>query len=186
MRGQSITVENIGKTVTEGFEKVSSNVRDYVNSDKSRSVFRKAADVFVEIIGVLLKVAAVLAGVALFPALLVMLLVAVALVVALIVGGVGGGFGLLYHLMPHAQWDYPEWILAAGGLCIILLIALPVIGVLYSLFGHIFKLKPLPRALRISLIIVWIVALLVNLYIVSRYGIPLWGWGREINLVVNS
>ena len=34
MRGQSVTLENIGKTVTDGFEKVSNNVNDYMSSDK--------------------------------------------------------------------------------------------------------------------------------------------------------
>ena len=41
MRGQSVTLENIGKTVTDGFEKVSNNVNNYMSSDKPRSFLQK-------------------------------------------------------------------------------------------------------------------------------------------------
>ena len=43
MRGQSVTLENIGKTVTDGFEKVSNNVNDYMSSDKPRSFLQKTS-----------------------------------------------------------------------------------------------------------------------------------------------
>ncbi|MDR1937792.1 MAG: PspC domain-containing protein [Tannerellaceae bacterium] len=180
MRGESITIENIGKTVTDGFEKVSANVKDYVNSDKPRTAFQKIADAIVEIIGVLVKVVAVLLAIVLFPVLLVLLLVVIVVVIALIIGGVGGGFGLLYHLMPSTEWNilynYPEWIWAITGVCTILLIALPVIALLYTVCSQIFKFKPLPYALRVSLIVLWFIALAANLFIVSRYGIPFWDW----------
>ncbi|MDR1918059.1 MAG: PspC domain-containing protein [Tannerellaceae bacterium] len=178
MRGESVTIENIGKTVTDGFEKVSSNVRDYVNSDKSRSALQKIADGIVEIIGVLLKVAAVLLAVVLFPILLVLLLVVVVVIIALIIGGIGGGFGLLSQLMPSTEWSilyhYPEWIWALASVCTILLFALPIIAILYTVCSQIFKFKPLPYALRVFLIVLWFLALAANIFIVSRYGIPFW------------
>lgn len=37
MRGEAVTVENIGKTVTDGFEKVGNGVNEYIRSDKPRS-----------------------------------------------------------------------------------------------------------------------------------------------------
>ena len=42
MRGKSVTLETIGQTVTDGFEKVSNNVNDYISSDKPRSLDRKS------------------------------------------------------------------------------------------------------------------------------------------------
>ena len=51
MRGESVTLENIGKTVTDGFEKVSNNVNDYISSDKPRTCFQKFADLFVNVVG---------------------------------------------------------------------------------------------------------------------------------------
>lgn len=37
MRGEAVTVDNIGKTVTGGFEKVANGVNDYMRSDKPRT-----------------------------------------------------------------------------------------------------------------------------------------------------
>lgn len=67
MRGKSVTLETIGQTVTDGFEKVSSNVNDYISSDKPRNFFQKLADLFVTVFGFLLKFGAVLAGIILLP-----------------------------------------------------------------------------------------------------------------------
>ncbi|MDR1555497.1 MAG: PspC domain-containing protein [Tannerellaceae bacterium] len=183
MRGESVTVENIGKTVTDGFEKMSANVKDYVNSDKPRTAFQKVADAFVEVIGVLLKVAAVLLGIVLFPMLLVLLFVFIVVILALIIGSVGGGFGLLYHLMPSAEWQflhhYPEWLWAIFSICSILVIALPVIAILYTVCSHIFKFKPFPPALRGALILLWFIALAANIYLLSRYGGTFWDWSHH-------
>ena len=41
MRGESVTIENIGKTVTNGFEKVSNKANEYINSDKPRTALQK-------------------------------------------------------------------------------------------------------------------------------------------------
>ena len=49
MRGENITVENIGKTVTDGFERVSNNISDYVKSGQPRTFLQKAADLPTEI-----------------------------------------------------------------------------------------------------------------------------------------
>ncbi|MDR1257853.1 MAG: PspC domain-containing protein [Tannerellaceae bacterium] len=183
MRGESITVENIGKTVTDGFERVSSNVRDYVNSGKPRSTFQKIGDGIVDIIGVLLKVAVILLGIVLLPVFLVLLFVFVVVIIALIAGSVGGGFGLLYSLIPSTEWHllhtYPEWMWIIVSICTILLIAIPVIAILYSICSVIFKFKPLPQVWRISMIVIWILALAANIFIFSRYGLSALEWGHD-------
>lgn len=43
MRGEAVTVDNIGKTVTGGFEKVANGVNDYMRSDKPRTFLQKLA-----------------------------------------------------------------------------------------------------------------------------------------------
>ena len=184
MRGESITIENIGKAVTDSFDKMSADIKGYVSSEKSRSLFQKVADSFVEVIGVLLKVAAVLLGIVLFPVLLVLLFAFVVVIIALVIGSVGGGFGLLYHLLPSAEWqmlhNYPEWIWATVSICSILLIGLPVIAILYTVCSRIFNFKPAPPALRVSLIVLWFVALAANIYLFSRYGGIFWEWDRHV------
>jgi phage shock protein PspC (stress-responsive transcriptional regulator) len=179
MRGESITVENIGKTVTDGFERVSNNVNDYINSGKPRTAFQRMADGFVEVLGVILKVIAVLIGIILFPPLLFALFIIFIVIIALVAGGVGGGFGLLYHLIPSADWNilnqYPEWTLLVTSICAVLLIGLPVISILYAICSQIFKFKPLPNGVKWALLALWFIALGLNIFFVVRYGIPFWG-----------
>ncbi|MDR2810692.1 MAG: PspC domain-containing protein [Tannerellaceae bacterium] len=178
MRGESITVENIGKTVTDGFEKVVTNIKDYADSPQSRTLFQKVADTFVAIIGVFLKVAAILLGIILFPVVLVLLFVFIVIIIALIIGGIGGGFGLLYALVPSAEYfifqNYPEWMWAVFSLCGILLLVLPILAILYTVCSRIFNFKPFPPALRVVLIVLWFIALAANLFILFRYGNSFW------------
>jgi phage shock protein PspC (stress-responsive transcriptional regulator) len=180
MRGESITIENIGKTVTDGFEKMSANVKDYVNSDKSRTAFQKTADTFVEVIAVCMKVVATVLGILLFPVLLVLLFAFVAVIIALIVGVAGGGFGLLYALVPSSEWfvlqHYPEWTWVTVSISTILVIALPILSVLYAVCGGIFHFKPLPVALKVFLVILWFIALAANIFVLSTYGRHFWEW----------
>lgn len=51
MKGAAINVENIGKTVTDGFEKVN----DYVRSDRPRSILQKIGEGIVSVAGFLIK-----------------------------------------------------------------------------------------------------------------------------------
>lgn len=159
MRGKSVTLETIGQTVTSGFEKVSSNVNDYISSDKPRSFFQKLADLFVAVFGFLLKFLAIVAAIIMFPPLLIVVFVLLIVTAALI----GGGAGVLYHLSPFGMDLYsgaPIYMVVIGCIGTILLIGIPAIALLYGICGPIFKLKPLPVPARWTLLILWIVALI--------------------------
>ena len=69
MRGEEVTMENIGKTVTDGFEKVANGVNDYMRSDKPRSFLQKLADAFVAIAGFILKACLILLAIICSPVL---------------------------------------------------------------------------------------------------------------------
>ena len=56
MHGKAVTIENIGKTVTDGFERVADGVNNYMNSGKPRTFLQKVGDVFVSIAAVLFKI----------------------------------------------------------------------------------------------------------------------------------
>jgi phage shock protein PspC (stress-responsive transcriptional regulator) len=174
MRGESVTIENIGKTVTDGFERFSSGVNDYVNSEKSRSFLQKCADAVVKIIGGILKVIFVLLGIVLLPLLLFARFVIVVVAIALIIGGIGGGFGLLYHLIPAANWTmlsiYPTWLLIITSNLTILLIGIPVIAAIYSICSYIFKFKPLSNGFKGGLVILWFLALGAGIVVAVLYG----------------
>ena len=51
MRGEPINMENIGRTVTEGFDKVN----DYVHSEKPRSFLHQLGNLIVKIAGFIIK-----------------------------------------------------------------------------------------------------------------------------------
>ena len=179
MKGESVTVENIGKTVTDGFEKVSNNVNEYISSGKPRTVLQKIADTFVDILGVVLKVTVVLLGILLFPPLLLTLFVLLIVVIALVVAGLGGGFGILYHLLPSANWGmlntYPEWMLILASISTILLIGIPILSALYAICSSIFKLKPLHSGVKITLLVLWFASVVANIFFAVNYGIPFGG-----------
>lgn len=78
MRGEPINVENIGRTVTDGFEKVN----DYVHSEKPRSALQKLGNGVVAVFGFLLKLCLVLLLICCAPFLLVGLVVLSALLMA--------------------------------------------------------------------------------------------------------
>jgi phage shock protein PspC (stress-responsive transcriptional regulator) len=181
MRGEHVTVENIGKTVTDGFRKVSSSVNDYVSSDRPRTALQRCGDTFVEILGVLMKIAVIILGIILVPPLLLLLFILIIVIVALVFGG---GAGLLYHIMPSTDWNwisaYPDYLVAIGSISTILLIGIPILTVIYAICSQVFKYKPLPKGVKWALLIIWVISLLTNIYLSVRYGIPLWRDGHHV------
>lgn len=173
MRGQSVTLENIGKTVTDGFEKVSSNVNDYISSDKPRSFLQKLADLFVGVIGFILKFLAILVGIIVLPVLLLIVFVLIVIIFALIIGGTG----VLYHLSPFGMDLYagaPIPLAIMGCISFILLIGIPVFALVYAICGQLFNLKQLPVPARWTLVILWILSLILSATYFFQTGINGW------------
>jgi phage shock protein PspC (stress-responsive transcriptional regulator) len=173
MRGKSVTLENIGKTVTDSFEKVSSNVNDYISSDKPRSFLQKLADLFVGVIGFILKFLAILIGIIVLPALLLIVFVLIVVIFALIVGGTG----VLYHLSPFGMDLYsgaPIPLVIMGCISFILLIGIPVFALAYAICGQLFNLKQLAVPARWTLVILWFLALILSITYFFQTGINGW------------
>lgn len=186
MRGESVTIENIGKTVTDGFEKVSNNVNEYVNSGKPRNTLQKLGDAFVTIIGAIIKVLGVLIGIILLPPILIILFVLVVVFFAMIVALLGGGIGILGVLMPFADWNilssYPETSLLLASISSILLIGIPIIALVYLIGGQAFNWKPMSSGMKWTLLILWIIALISSIIFANNIG-PLWdNWHYWDNL----
>ena len=112
MRGEAVTVENIGKTVTDGFEKVANGVNDYMRSDKPRTFLQKLGDTLVMVVGWLLKICLVIFAIICSPILFVFGVVFVALLFAAIAVAVGGGAALI-SLFPMADVVLPTSPLSA-------------------------------------------------------------------------
>lgn len=194
MRGESVTIENIGKTVTDTFEKVSTNVNNYVNSGKPRTAAQKFGDGFVNIIGFIIKVLGVLVAIVLLPPVLLILFVLVVVLFAIIIGLIGGGIGLLgggigavFGGIPFMDWNmagnYPEGALIAATIASILIIGIPVIALGYLIGIQLFKWKPIPASAKWILLLLWLVSLAVTIVLGANFGLPLidqhgWHWNN--------
>lgn len=173
MRGQSVTLENIGKTVTNGFEKVSNNVNDYISSEKPRNFLQKLADLVVYIFGFILKFTAILIGLLLLPPLGLIVFILVVITFAILVGGTQ----VLYQLSPFGA----DWVAGAltslvimGCIGIILLIGIPIFSLAYAICTQLFKVKPLPNAAKWTLVILWLVSIALSIVYFYQTGINGW------------
>ena len=86
MRGRPVTMENIGKIVTNGME----SAGEYLRSDKPRTALQRLADGFVAVAGFLLKVALVILAILCSPVLLLLLIVFFACIMAFAAVAIGG------------------------------------------------------------------------------------------------
>ena len=159
MRGEAVTVENIGKTVTDGFEKVSHGVNDFMKSDKPRTLLQKAGDTLVMVVGLFLKVCLVIFAIICSPVLFVFGIVFVALLLAAIAVAIGGGAALL-SLFPMADIILPASPMSAIMMYItgILLVGIPLISLVWAIFSQLFKWQPMNSGLKWTLLILWIVS----------------------------
>lgn len=159
MRGEAITVDNIGKTVTGSFEKVASGVNDYMRSEKPRTLLQKSGDTFIRIVGLCLKICLVIFALVCSPVLFVFGIVFVALLFAAIMVAIGGGAALL-SLFPTFDIALPASPLPAIVMCIagILLVGIPLVSLVWAIFCQILKWQPMVSGLKWTLVILWIVS----------------------------
>lgn len=156
MRGAAIDVESIGRTVTDGFEKVN----DYMHSDRPRSLLRTIGEGIVAVAGFLIKFLLVVIGVVCAPFLLVLLIICFGLLIAA-TGIVVAVPAVLYEALPQVDWDM---IGAAPGTTIalavsgILIIGVPIIGMIHLLMRHFGGWQPMSTATKVIFIVLWFVA----------------------------
>lgn len=159
MRGEAVTVENIGKTVTDGFEKVTNGVNDYMKSDKPRTALQKIGDMLVMVAGWFLKVCLVIFAIICSPILFVFGVVFVALLFAAVMVAIGGGAALI-SLFPMYDVVLPTSPLSAIVMYIagVLLVGIPLVSIVWAIFRQIFNWQPMNSGLKWTLIILWIVS----------------------------
>lgn len=175
MRGEAVTVENIGKTVTDGFEKVSNHVNDYVRSDKPRSTLQRAGDGLITVVGWILKICLVLFAIVCSPVLFVFGVVFVALLFAAIAVAVSGGAALM-SLFPAVDWVLPVSPLSAIVMYIagILIVGIPLISIVFAIFRPLLNWQPMASGLKWTLLILWLVsaAVFCVCYTVQGFTFP--------------
>ena len=159
MRGEAVTVENIGKTVTDGFEKVSNGVNDYMKSDRPRTFLQKMGDAFVMVAGWFLKLCLVIFAIICSPVLFAFGIAFVVLLFVAITVAIGGGAALL-SFFPMADIVLPTSPLVAIVMYIagILLVGIPLVSLVWAIFSQAFKWQPMNSGLKWTLVILWIVS----------------------------
>lgn len=180
MRGEAVTIENIGKTVTDGFERVADGVNNYMNSGKPRTFLQKVGDVFVSIAAVLFKIFLVALVIICCPVLFVLAVVLVALVFAAIAVAVSGG-ALLYEMLPAINWmpvtSVSPMMTVFGTIAGVALIGIPLGAFLYTVLRQLFHWSPMGAGLKWSLLILWILGAVIMVINLSSLGwqLPLYG-----------
>lgn len=156
MRGEPVNVENIGKTVTDGFERVNESIR----SEKTQSFLHQLASGFARFIGGLLKILLVVIAICLVPFLLVALVVLFALALAA-AGVLVSVPAIFYHAMPYIDWSLLGSMSGpaiAFAVCGLVVVALPVIGLLQLLMQSFGRWKPMSTWTKVLLILLWLIA----------------------------
>lgn len=173
MRGENVTIENIGKSVTGGFEKAANGVNDYISSGKPRTLIQKLGDLLISVIGVALKASLILLGIVLAPLLFGLAVACIALAIAAIAVAAGGGAALI-NMLPLAAGDTLITIAPVtaimGSIAGIVLAGIPIAGLVYLIIHLLFKLKPISTGVKISLTILWIIALITLISCLSVIG----------------
>ena len=159
MRGEAVTVENIGKTVTDGFEKVANGVNDYMKSDKPRTFLQKLGDALVMVAGWFFKICLVIFAIICSPLLFVFGVVFVALLFAAVMVAIGGGAALI-SMFPTFDVILPTSPFSAIVMYIagILLVGIPLVSLVWAIFSQIFKWQPMASGLKWTLVILWMVS----------------------------
>lgn len=174
MRGEQITVENIGKTVKDSFEKVSNGVNDFVKSDKPRTVLQKIGDVIVEVIGILLKIVLVLLAILFAPVFFALFVCFIALIIAAIALVFGGGVAVI-HAFPLIDatiiGSVSPAVLLASSLSGIILVGVPLGALVFSILRSLFHWRPMATGMKWGLVILWIIALVVAICLFPHWAI---------------
>lgn len=162
MYGEAVTVENIGKTVTGGFEKVADGVNNYMRSDKPRTLLQRIGDAFVTVIGWILKIGLILLVIVCAPVLFSLGVAFVALLFAAIAVAFGGG-AALFSMFPTMDIVMPASPFAAIAMYIagILLVAIPLFSLVHAILRGMLKWQPMPVGLKWTLLLLWVASAII-------------------------
>ena len=162
MKGEAVNVENIGKTVTDDFDKVN----DYVHSEHPRSILQKIGEGIVAVAGFLIKFLLIFIAICCAPVLFVLLIVFFALLMAA-TGLIAALPAVLYEVLPAVNWGAVG---ASPGMTVamsvagILVIGIPIIGLIHMLMRYFGGWQPMSMVTKVIFIVLWLIALGVGVF----------------------
>lgn len=160
MRGEPINVENIGRTVTDGFEKVN----EYVHSSESHSVLHRIGRGIVTVAGFVIKVCLVILAIVCAPALLICLVVLGALL--MVASGLITAIpAIFYHIQPEIDWSLVTanpWATTGFSICGLLAVGIPVVGLLQLVMQSFKVWTPMSTTTKVVLIMLWLLSIVIG------------------------
>lgn len=179
MRGEEVTIENIGKTVTDGFERMADGVNEYVRSGKPRTILQRVADALVMVAGFIFKIFLVALVIVCCPVLFVLAILFVVLVILIIAAAIGGG-AFLYNMLPF-NWaplaSISPVMTVVGTIAAVAMIGIPLAIMVYLILRQLFKWAPMATGLKWTLLILWFLGVAIFIINLSALGwqIPMYG-----------
>ena len=158
MRGEAATVENIGRTVTDGFSH-----RESAQPAMDMPWWKKAGNVLLNILGGLVKAALVVLAVVCVPVLFAFCLALIPLLFAVVVIMISGA-GTLVSLFPVIGEWIPSSPLVAMlmVLCVILVVGIPLFAILWMVFRTVLHWHPMPLGVKWTLLILWLISVVAG------------------------
>ncbi len=155
MRGEAVTVENIGKTVTNTFDKVACDVNDYMKSDKPRTHLQKVGDVLMRIFSVVLKAFMILFVAMIVPVLFVLAIALFVLIILTAITLIKGSAVLIATGMTLPPNPLSFMLMCIAG---VLVVGIPIAILLWLALGWLCKWKQ-STAPKWGLLLLWIVSI---------------------------
>lgn len=164
MHGKDVTVENIGKTVTEGFNKVRDSADDYINSGKPQSTAKKISEGIVAVAAFLFKILLVILLILCVP----LLAIIFAVLAVILAASCGALFGMGSGLLDFISFGFDPkhvsiWLDVFGSIAGLILIGVPLVALAYSICRQFFHWKPMPKGWKITLSVLWVISLIAGI-----------------------
>ena len=161
MQGESVTVENIGKTVIEDFEEKDGRTVEGAHSADGQQP-KGFLSRMMGVIGLLLKVSVIVLAVVLSPLLLVVFGVLSMLVVSGMIMLLTGG-AVFWDLLPSGLSDIVAETGVLGSIGMLLMIGIPIGTLVYLVLQSLFHWRPVPHPLKWVLLGLWLVSFVTML-----------------------
>lgn len=156
MKGENVTIENIGKSVTKGFEQVN----HYLQLEQTQSRIQQVGEKTIRFIGTLIQIAFIGICVLLIPILISFLLAAIAFLVAAVMALNGFTVELL-STFPYFDWNIiskAPSLFIGGSIIALFLSGLPLVILIHSTMRYFGKTEAFSMGTKLTLFILWLVA----------------------------
>lgn len=178
MRGEAVTLENIGRTVTDGFEKVTDGMNDCVNSAKSRTFMQKLGDGIVTVAAILFKVFLIALIILCCPLLFFFALALVGMFLLAILMIVTGG-AVFYEFLPDLSMGafshLSPLMTLASFVAGMLSIGIPLAALVHVVLRRLFQWAPMGNVAKWFMLILWVASVVMLIFALTAIQWPVYG-----------